>query len=107
MDAQKEDLFIDVIHRSSGFEVGCLGCMTVIASGYFAIQVQVGAQYYLLGVAPPITHCGEAKEVPVLCMSKEDALVHAEKLRARLEESGTTAGVPLLEQTRLTSTTPN
>ncbi len=89
-----------VVEHPQGIVQGCKKCRQILKRGNFSIGLHVredGVDYkYLLG-APPQEHCGEEKKFIVCFETEEEAEAEKDRVLAHLSNTGSTAGLRLME----------
>jgi len=100
----KEDATVKVVHHPAGIKAGCAKCRDIIASGQYAVEVDVGNHRYLVGANPPMICCNEEKKVPLLYSEESHATEEAREVIGILNRDGNTSNLRLLEMAQFIST---
>ncbi|MES2931656.1 MAG: hypothetical protein V4682_03070 [Patescibacteria group bacterium] len=101
--SEKESYELVLVNHTAGITSGCAKCRAVLRSGTWVVGLKIGAINYVVGANPPVTCCGEEKQVLEAFDSEEEARVLSREVQMILNEQGSTENLILYQAVRMIS----
>ena len=102
--SERETYNLVLMNHPPGITSGCATCRTILRSGTWVVGLKIGNHNYLVGANPPITCCGEEKQVIEAFDSEDQARALSQEVQMILDEDGSTENLVLYQAHRIIST---